>query len=73
VAVKQLLAIVFADCDGVVASNLIPYQKGRDLQAAIQSDPLHKAAKGTPFAGSESPAGCGANSYYTVYWSISPA
>ena len=72
VAVKQLLGVVFADCDGVVASNLIPYQKGRDLQAAIQSDPLHRIVKATPFPGSESPVGCGANSYYTVGWSISP-
>jgi len=72
VLVQHLLAIVFASCDGVVASNLIPYQKGRDLQATIRADPLHKIAVGTPFAGSDSPTGCGANSYYTVYWSISP-
>ena len=73
VAINQLLAIVFASCDGVVASNLIPYQKGRDLQAAIQSDPLHKIAVATQFRGSDSPAVCNpANSDYTVYWSISP-
>jgi hypothetical protein len=72
VAVQQLLGVVFANCDGVVASNLIPYQKGRDLQAAIQSAPHHAIVADTPFAGSESPVGCGANSYYTVSWSISP-
>jgi hypothetical protein len=72
VVIQQLLALAFADCDGVVASNLIPYQKGRDLQAAIQSAPHHAIVMGTPSAGTESPDGCGANSYYTVDWSISP-
>ena len=71
VVIQQLLALAFVSCDGVVASNLIPYQKGRDLQAAILSSPDRAIRAAAPFPGLDSPDGCGANSFYTVHWTIS--
>jgi hypothetical protein len=70
---ESLLGLIFADCDGVVASETIAYQKGRDIWAQLQNSGQTKISGVTQHPGTDSPSGCGANSNYTVYWSISPS
>lgn len=70
---ESLLGLLFADCDGVVASETIAYQKGRDIWAQLQNSGQTKISGVTQHPGTDSPSGCGANSNYTVYWSISPS
>jgi hypothetical protein len=71
--VNQLLGIVFADCDGVVATGVKGYQKGRDLETILQSLPTHTLEISTLHPGTTSPSGCGANSSYTVTCAFSRA
>ena len=71
VAVQWLGGILFADCDGPVAID----------QIAVTADALDQAigealVDGTfsdtrAYPGTDSPAGCGSNSQYTVSWSVS--
>jgi hypothetical protein len=70
-AVQWLGGILFADCDGPVAID----------QIAVTADALDQAigeaiVDGTfsdtrAYPGTDSPAGCGSNSQYTVTWSVS--
>ena len=69
-AVQWLGGILFADCDGPVAID----------QVAVRTDAIDQAiekanAGGTYsdtrfYPGTDSPAGCGSNSQYTVTWSV---
>jgi len=62
-----ITSFVFADCDGVVAQDEIAY-----TGAALAVDTAGGAHSEThTYPGSDSPAGCGSNSIYTVTWSIS--
>ncbi len=67
---RAIADFFFPDCDGMVASDAIARSK-TELDAAID------AAGGTTFRqtrrypGSDSPLLCGANSDYTVTWSVS--
>jgi hypothetical protein len=66
------LSLVFTDCDGVVVVDQRGFQKGRDVQQLFAAlEPTENYTQETRFLGSDSPAGCYANSDYTVHWSIS--
>lgn len=71
--VNSLLAIMFTDCDGVVATGIKGFQKGQDLETILRDIPTHKLEANTLHPGTDSNTGCGANSSYTVYWSFSRA
>jgi hypothetical protein len=67
---KYLLGLLSADCDGVVANEAIVYRNGRDLQMQVQSQGPVINVK-TRHDGTDSPEGCGGNSLYWVFWSVS--
>jgi hypothetical protein len=58
----KLGTIVFADCDGVVAAEVVTLS-GRDLYLAARDEPLTVT---TTHPGTDSPDGCGSNSVYEV-------
>jgi len=70
--VLELAAIgsfLFPDCDGMVAADVIGRTK-EELDTAIDlADGItyHQTRR---YPGADSPAGCGANSDYTVTWSV---
>ena len=64
--VGQLTAIIFADCDGLVAVEQVVIA-GSDLFNKTASGPYTTT---TIHPGTDSPAGCGPNSKYEVTWSI---
>jgi hypothetical protein len=65
--VGELNSIIHARCDGTVAAEQV-VTMGKDLQAkTIQGHPFTMT---TIHEGTDSPAGCGANSEYQVTWSI---
>jgi hypothetical protein len=71
-SVLQFAAIgdfLFPDCDGMVAADLIARSK-TELDTAIDSGDGTTFRQSRRYPGSDSPAGCGANSDYTVTWSI---
>jgi hypothetical protein len=62
-----ITAYAFADCDGLVAQDEIAYT-GAALATATGAGP----DRGTQtYSGSDSAAGCGSNSIYSVSWSVS--
>jgi hypothetical protein len=65
--VGEIGALVFADCDGPVASQQTAYLAS-SLWAQTQADPKLSFAVDQP--GVNSPDGCGSNSHYVTYWSI---
>ncbi len=69
IVLDPLLALVFADCDGVVAAESRTWL-GRDLQKLV-TGAHQKYQVSTEHFGSDSNAGCGSdNSDYVVNWSI---
>jgi hypothetical protein len=62
-----ITAFAFADCDGLVAQDEIAYT-GAGLAIATATGPDSKTIT---YPGSDSPAGCGSNSIYSVTWSVS--
>jgi hypothetical protein len=57
------------DCDGMVAADVIGRSK-EELDAAIDLADGISYRQTRRYPGSDSPAGCGANSDYTVTWSV---
>ena len=64
----QLIGIVFAKCDGLVAVEQV-VKLGKDLQTLTGSGPYTVTST---HPGTDSASGCGANSKYTVTWKITP-
>lgn len=62
-------SLLFPDCDGMVAADVIGRSKG-DLDAAIDAADGMSYTQNRRYPGTDSPAGCGSNSDYTVTWSI---
>ena len=60
---------VFPDCDGLVAFDTVG-QKLSVWDEAISASSNAILRRSSHFAGSDSPAGCGSNSDYTVTWSV---
>jgi hypothetical protein len=70
--VLQLAAIgsfLFPDCDGMVAADAIARSK-EQLDTAIDAAGGATYRQSRRYPGSDSPAGCGSNSDYTVTWSV---
>jgi hypothetical protein len=65
--VGEIGSLVFADCDGPVASQQTAYLANQ-LWAQTQADPKLSFAVNQP--GVDSADGCGSNSRYVTYWSI---
>jgi hypothetical protein len=65
--INQLLGIVFAQCDGLVAVEQL-VEMGRDLVDMTNGGNPHTVV--TTHPGTDSAAGCGPNSEYQVTWSI---
>jgi hypothetical protein len=65
--VDELAAIAFADCDGLVASDVYTFRAG-DLLTLTQSQAWHRSRS---YPGLNSPSGCGGNSDYSVNCAIS--
>jgi hypothetical protein len=65
--VDELVPIAFADCDGLVASDVYTFRSG-DLLQLTHSQPWHG---GRSYPGLNSPSGCGGNSNYSVNCAIS--
>jgi hypothetical protein len=69
--IQALMGLAFADCDGIVASQPLVFQRGRDVQSLIATKGTNgKFAHSTTHLGSVSNAGCGKNSVYQVFWSF---
>ena len=66
--VNELVPIIAADCDGLVASDVFAFRAG-DLLTATEQQPWHSIRS---YPGTDSPHGCGGNSDYTVGCSIEP-
>lgn len=64
--VGELTSIIFADCDGVVATEQAVLT---GVQLRTQTLNGVVVAKQTTHSGSDSPVGCGANSLYKTFWS----
>jgi hypothetical protein len=62
-------SFLFPDCDGFVAADGIGMSK-EQWDQAIDSVGGETFRKTMHYAGSNSPAGCGSNSDYTVTWSV---
>jgi hypothetical protein len=62
-------SFVFPDCDGFVAADAIGRTKSQ-WDALINFTGGVTFRKGLRYPGSNSPAGCGSNSDYTVTWSV---
>jgi hypothetical protein len=62
-------SFVFPDCDGFVAADAIGRTRTQ-WDALINSTGGVSFRKSLRYAGSNSPAGCGSNSDYTVTWSV---
>jgi hypothetical protein len=62
-------SLLFPDCDGMVAADVIGRSKG-DLDAAIDNAGGMSYTQNRRYPGTDSPAGCGSNSDYTVTWSV---
>jgi hypothetical protein len=62
-------SFVFPDCDGFVAADAIGRTKSQ-WDALINSSGGVSFRKSLRYPGSNSPAGCGSNSDYTVTWSV---
>jgi len=67
--VDEIGSFLFPDCDGFVAADGIGASK-RQWDKAIDSAGGQTFRKTMHYAGSNSPAGCGSNSDYTVTWSV---
>jgi len=63
---EQVGDVIFADCDGIVAAELISYL-GRDLHLKTANGGLSVT---TTHHGTDSNDGCGGNSQYEVTWTI---
>lgn len=65
----ELANFLFPDCDGFVAGGTIGQTKANwdDLIAASPNATYRRTLR---YPGSDSPAGCGSNSDYTVTWSV---
>ncbi len=57
--------ILFADCDGAVASGTLPYKCSDLIGKTISNDTHHP--------GTDSPTGCGSNSSYSTFCTITTA
>jgi len=69
-AVQWLGGILFADCDGPVAIDQVA-RKAEAIDQAIEKANTWGTYSDTRFyPGTDSPAGCGSNSQYTVTWSV---
>ena len=64
---NELFSIIFADCDGTVASDKIVVPRA---QLDDWTDPAGGHSEKRHYPGSNSPTGCGSNSIYDVTWSI---
>ncbi len=62
----ELVGLLTADCDGAVAAELAVFH-GQDLWNQTRGGPH---AFSTVHDGTDSPAGCGSNSVYWVYWTL---
>jgi hypothetical protein len=72
VNVLELAAIgsfFFPDCDGMVAADVIGRSKD-DLDAEVNSAGGMSYTQTRRYPGTNSPAGCGSNSDYSVTWSV---
>jgi hypothetical protein len=65
--INEIGSLIFANCDGPVASQQTAYLANQ-LWAQTQGDPKLSFAVNQP--GVNSPDGCGSNSRYVTYWSI---
>ena len=62
-------SLISPDCDGVVAADVIGRTKSQ-LDSAIDAAGGTKYVQSRRYPGTDSPAGCGSNSDYTVTWSV---
>ncbi len=69
-ALDKALSAVFADCDGTVASGTVSYRNGRMLQQQVRSAANQQISGKIHSPGTDSAAGCGGNSDYTVTYYI---
>ena len=60
---------VFPNCDGLAAFDTVG-QKKSAWDGAISASPDSTLRRSSRFPGTDSPAGCGSNSDYTVTWSV---
>jgi hypothetical protein len=65
----ELVSFIFPDCDGFVAVGTIGQTKA-SWDELISSSPNTTFRRSIRYPGSDSPAGCGSNSDYTVTWSV---
>jgi hypothetical protein len=68
----EIGSFIFPDCDGFVAIDGIGMSKGQ-WDKAVDSVGGEAFKKTMHYPGSNSPAGCGSNSDYTVTWSVARA
>jgi hypothetical protein len=68
-ALSALWTVVFADCDGWVAGDVIALSRA-DIDRLIRRAGSDVYRETKEYAGVDSPAGCGANSRYSVTWSV---
>jgi hypothetical protein len=62
-------SFLFPDCDGMVAADVIARSR-EQLDTAIDAAGGTTYRQTRRYPGSDSPAGCGSNSDYTVTWSV---
>jgi hypothetical protein len=65
--VGEIGSLIFADCDGPVASQQTAYLAS---QLWVQTQAETKLSFSVDQPGVDSPDGCGSNSHYMTYWSI---
>jgi hypothetical protein len=65
-----VLSDIFANCDGMVASGTISFKNGRALQQQVRNAAAHKLVGSIHSPGTDSNAGCGGNSDYTVKYEV---
>ncbi len=65
----EIASFFFPDCDGFVVGDAIGWSK-EQWDKAIDSGGDKTLRKTMSYPGSNSPAGCGGNSDYTVTWSV---
>ena len=68
-AFAAIASFLFPDCDGMVAADVIGRLKS-ELDRAIELAGGTTYRQSRRYPGSDSPAGCGSNSDYTVTWSV---
>ena len=69
-AVAELGSLLFADCDGVVASGILPFTCSQLIKRTTSGQKITETAEHN---GSNSPAGCGSNSRYSTTATVETA